>query len=94
MIIPIPYVSDQSYKKDPYIKGVRHNIAKMYWAMRRDGKKELAAFIFKKQLEATRHMYDLIAKTVIEGDPNINEWCKTTCEDGKLINEPFPGLFK
>lgn len=33
-------------KYHPYVQQVRKDIAKLYWYMRRDGKKELATIIF------------------------------------------------
>ena len=47
-------------KYHPYVQQVRKDIAKLYWRMRRDGKKELAALLFKRQKLAHKMMIELI----------------------------------
>jgi hypothetical protein len=54
-------------KYDPYVQKVRKDIAQVYWSLRRDGKKELAALMFKRQKLAHKMMIELFVKDLENG---------------------------
>ena len=47
-------------KYHPYVQQVRKDIAKLYWRMRHDGKKELATIIFLQQKQSVIILVDLM----------------------------------
>jgi hypothetical protein len=49
-----------SFKHHPYVQKVRKDIAQMYWNLRRDGKKEIAALLFKRQKLAHKMLNELL----------------------------------